>query len=59
MKNLLSRVILLVRMKAQGRTMRNQPMDVWCILKAYHTLELNYDNSFKVIRVIKTNTYHL
>jgi hypothetical protein len=34
-------------------------MDVWCILKAYHTLELNYDNSFKVIRVIKTNTYHL
>jgi len=59
MKNLLSIVILLVGMKALGRTRRNQSMDVWCILKAYYTLELNYDNSFKVIKVVKANTCNL
>jgi hypothetical protein len=59
MKNLLSKVILLVEMKALRRTRRNQSMDVWYILKAYYTLELNYDNSFKVIKVVKANTCNL
>jgi len=59
MKNLLSRVILLVGMKALRRTRRNQSMDVWYILKAYYTLKLNYDNSFKVIKVVKANTCNL
>lgn len=64
MKNLLRIVLLLVGMKAQGRTRRNQLMDVWYILKKLYIVESNYDNSFKVIKmhqdmVVKANTYHL
>jgi len=56
MKDLPNKIILLIGMKAQGRTRKINP---WCILKACYTLKSKWDDSFKVIRIIKTNTYHL
>jgi hypothetical protein len=59
MKDLLCEIIILVEMKPQGITMRNQPMGTWCILRIYYSLESKWDYPFKLIKAVKKNTYHL
>jgi hypothetical protein len=38
-KDLPNKIILLVKIKDQERTMRAQPMGIWCILRIYNSLE--------------------
>jgi hypothetical protein len=53
------KIIFLVEIKARGKTIKDQPMGVWCFLVIYYSPYSKWDYLFKVNKEIKTNTYHL
>jgi hypothetical protein len=55
MKDLPSEIILLLEMKARGRTTRDQLTVIWCIPRIYNPFESKYDHSFKVTWAVKAN----
>jgi hypothetical protein len=44
MKDLSGKVILMVEMKDQGRTVRDQLMSIWSILRIYNSLEIKIES---------------
>jgi hypothetical protein len=56
MEDLPSELILLVEMKAQERTIRDQPIGVWCILSISYFLQLKWNHPFKVIKQTLTTS---